>query len=104
MPSQFSQFWYRIAPLRPRLRSHVEIRRQQYRDETWYILQDQSSERQHRFSTAAYKCIALMDGQRTVHDISRLLEANDCEQAPTPDELAQLIAQLHTIDAIQCEI
>jgi putative peptide zinc metalloprotease protein len=45
-----------------------------------------------------------MDGQRTVHDISRLLEANDCEQAPTPDELAQLIAQLHKIDAIQCEI
>lgn len=104
MPTQFSQFWYRIAPLRPRLRSHIEIHRQQYRDETWFILQDQSSPQQHRFSAAAYKCIGVMDGQRTVQEILELLEANGDDQAPTPDDLSKLIAQLHEVDAIQCEI
>jgi len=104
MPTQFSQFWYRIAALRPRLRSHIEIHRQQYRDETWFILQDQSSPQQHRFSAAAYKCIGVMDGQRTVQEILELLEANGDDQAPTPDDLSKLIAQLHEVDAIQCEI
>ena len=36
----FSPSWYRVAKLRPRLRSHVEIHRHSYRDQVWHVLQD----------------------------------------------------------------
>lgn len=104
MPSLYSQFWYRIAPLRPRLRSHLEIHRHHYRGHLWYVLQDHSAQRQHRFSPAAYAFIALIDGQRTVEEIHRTLEANQGEQAPTQDDVAQLLAQLYAADAIQCDV
>ena len=65
----FSSSWYRVASLKPRLRSHAQIHRHHYRGELWYILQDHASQRYHRFSPAAYFLIGLMDGQRTVHEL-----------------------------------
>jgi putative peptide zinc metalloprotease protein len=104
MPTLFSQYWYRIAPLRPRLRSHVEIHRHHYRGKLWYVLQNHSSQRQHRFSPAAYAFIGLIDGQRTVEEIYQLAEANLGDQAPTQNEVAQVLAQLHAADAMQCDV
>jgi putative peptide zinc metalloprotease protein len=102
MPTLLSQFWYRIAPLRPRLRSHLEIHRHHYRGRLWYVLQDHSAGRQHRFSPAAYAFIALIDGRRTVEEIYRALETSQGDQPPTQDDLAQVLAQLYAADAIQC--
>ena len=68
----FSPSWYRVATLTPRLRSHAQLHRHQYRGQIWYVLQDRSNERFHRFSPAAYAFIGLMDGQRTVQDIWEL--------------------------------
>ena len=51
----FSPSWYRVAPLKPRLRSHVEMHRHSYRDEVWFILQDHASGRSHRLTPAAYR-------------------------------------------------
>jgi len=104
MPSLLSQFWYRIAPLRPRLRGHLEIHRHHYRGRLWYVLQDHSAGRQHRFSPAAYAFIALIDGQRTVEEVYQVLETSQGDQAPTQDELAQVLAQLYAADAIQCDV
>ncbi len=38
MSRTFSDFWYRVAPLKPRLRGHVEIHRHLYRGQLWYVL------------------------------------------------------------------
>ena len=65
----FSSSWYRVEQLKPRLRSHVELARHQYRGRTWYVLQDRASERFHRFSPAAYHLIGLMDGRHNVRTI-----------------------------------
>ena len=48
----FSSSWYRVAALKPRLRSHAEIHRHQYRGQTWYVLQELTMERflQHPFT------------------------------------------------------
>ena len=61
-----SGLWYRVAELKPRLRSHARMHRHLYRDEVWYLLQDPASGRQHRFTPAARLVISLMDGDRTV--------------------------------------
>ena len=67
--SLFSTSWYRVADLKPRLRSHVEIHRQRFRGQVWYVLQDHASGRFHRFSPAAHLIISLMDGAHAVQQI-----------------------------------
>jgi putative peptide zinc metalloprotease protein len=100
----FSPSWYRVATLAPRLRSHAQLHRHQYRGQTWYVLQDRSNERFHRFSPAAYAFIGLMDGQRTVQDIWELSSTKLGDDAPTQPEVVQLLSQLHAADVLQCDI
>lgn len=102
--SLFSPSWYRVAKLKPRLRRHAQIHRHQYRGETWYVLQDHSSERFHRFSPAAYLILGLMDGSRTVHEIWEVALARLGDDAVSQDEVIQLLGQLHTADVLQCDV
>jgi putative peptide zinc metalloprotease protein len=102
--SFFSTSWYRVAGLKPRLRSHAHIHRHQYRDQTWYILQDRSTERFHRFSPAAYLVIGLMDGQRSVQEIWETACTRLGDDAPTQDEVIQLLSQLHQADVLLCDV
>jgi putative peptide zinc metalloprotease protein len=100
----FSSSWYRVASLKPRLRSHAQIHRHHYRGELWYILQDHASQRYHRFSPAAYFLIGLMDGQRTVHELWENATARLGDDAPTQDEVIQVLTQLHASDVLQCDV
>jgi len=100
----FSPSWYRVAALTPKLRAHAQIHRHQYRGETWYVLQDLSSERFHRFSPAAYFIIGLMDGKTPVQQIWERALAQLGDDAVTQDEVVQLLGQLHAADVMQCEV
>jgi putative peptide zinc metalloprotease protein len=100
----FSPSWYRVAPLTPRLRSHAKLHRHQYRGQTWYVLQDRSNERFHRFSPAAFSFIGLMDGRRSVQEIWDLSSSKLGDNAPTQPEVVQLLSQLHAADVLQCDI
>ena len=100
----FSPSWYRVATLTPRLRSHAQLHRHRYRGQIWYVLQDRSNERFHRFSPAAYAFIGLMDGQRTVQDIWELSSTKLGDEAPTQPDVVQLLSQLHAADVLQCDI
>jgi len=100
----FSPSWYRVASLTPRLRSHAKLHRHQYRGQIWYVLQDRSNERFHRFSPAAFSFIGLMDGNRTVQEIWDLSSSRLGDNAPTQPEVVQLLSQLHGADVLQCDI
>jgi putative peptide zinc metalloprotease protein len=100
----FSASWYRVAMLKPRLRSHAQIHRHLYRGQRWYVLQDHAAQRFHRFSPEAYFLIGLMDGWRTVQDIWESASARLGDDAPTQDETIQLLTQLHAADVLQCNI
>ncbi|HSB82457.1 MAG TPA: PqqD family peptide modification chaperone [Candidatus Methylomirabilis sp.] len=104
MESLFSESWYRVADLKPRVRSHARIQRHRYRGETWYTLQDMASGRVHRFSPSGYLLIGLMDGRRTVEEIWRAALARLGDDAPTQDETIQLLGQLHSADILQCDV
>src|SRR3954467_14974905 len=101
--SLYSSSWYRIASLRPRLRSHAHVHRHVYRGGVWYVLQDHSTGRFHRFSPVANLVIGLMDGERTIDTIWELACARLGEDAPSQDEVIKLLADLHRADVLQSD-
>ena len=93
-----------MATLKPRLTPNVQIHRQHFRDELWYVLEDHVSARYHRFSPAAYQIIGLMDGDRTVQEIWNLAEKRMGENVPSQDEVIRLLAQLHSADVLHADV
>ncbi len=100
----FSPSWYRVAMLKPRIRSHARILRQSFRDQVWFVLQDVAAERAHRFSPAAHHFIGLMDGQRTVQELWDATSTQLGDAAPTQEEVIRLLGQLHAADALLCDV
>jgi putative peptide zinc metalloprotease protein len=96
-----SPHWHRVAQLKPGLHSHVEIHRHDYRGLIWYLLEDTTSGRNHRFNPAAYQFIGLIDGKNRVQDIFDQVSELLGEYAPGQDEVIQLLGQLHTADLLQ---
>ncbi len=99
-----SSLWYRVATLCPRLLARVRLHRQRFRGQVWYLLQDPASGRVHRFSPGARLLIAGMDGKRTVADLLELAQRQLGEDAPTQDEVIQLLGQLHAADLLQTDV
>ena len=90
-----SSLWYRVATLKPYLLARAKLHRHSYRGELWYLLQDPASNRVHRFTPAARLILAAIDGQRSVNDLWRLAQRHLGDDAPTQDEMIQLLGQLH---------
>ena len=99
----FSDSWYRVAALLPRLRSHTRVHRHDYRGQLWYVIQDHSSGRHHRLSPSAYAIVGLMDGARSVQQIWTAATNRLGERAPTQDETIKLLGMLHAADLLQCD-
>ncbi|MGH9810280.1 MAG: peptidase M50, partial [Terriglobia bacterium] len=102
--SLFSSSWYRVADLKPRLRTHTAIHRQVFRGKIWYVLQDHQTGHFHRLSPIANLMLCLMDGRRTVRDIWEAAGRKSQDYPPTQDETIHLLAQLHSSDLLQGEI
>src|SRR5436190_17328644 len=98
-----SPSWYRVADLRPRLRSHFRVQRHLYRETRWYVLQDSLSRRTHRFDARAYFVIGLMNGRRSMQAIWDATLARHGDEAPSQEDLIRLLGQLHLSDIVQCE-
>ncbi len=103
MSATFSEHWYRVAHLHPRLRSHVRVDRHCYRGEIWHVLKDPLSGRQHRLNALGYRLVARFDGRLSMQEVwdQTLREAG--EHAPTQPETITLLAQLHEAELIQTE-
>ncbi|MEQ1558696.1 MAG: hypothetical protein ABL933_07110 [Methyloglobulus sp.] len=100
----FSPHWYRIAELSPKLHSHIEIHRHDYRGLIWYIIEDTSNGRNHRFNPAAYQFIGQLDGKRTLQEIADILAKQLGDFAPTQEEMIQLMGQLYNADLIKTDV
>jgi putative peptide zinc metalloprotease protein len=98
--SGFAADWYRVAPLRPRLRAHADVHRHRYRNRLWYVLQDRQSGRFFRISPAANLMLCLMDGRRTMEEIWRLAGARLGAERPSRADTLGLLAQLHQADLL----
>ncbi|MGQ3050191.1 MAG: site-2 protease family protein [Roseateles sp.] len=99
-----SSLWYRVADLRPRLVARARLHRHIYRGTVWYLLQDPATGRVHRFTPAARLVLAAMDGQRSVRELWGIAGDKMGDDAPTQDELIQLLGQLHGADLLATDV
>ena len=96
-----SPHWYRVAQLKPRLHGQVEIHRHDYRGLIWYLLENTTTGRSHRFNPAAYQFIGMMDGEKSVDEIfERLCDKLD-EYAPGQEEIIDLMGKLYEADLLK---
>ena len=101
--SLFSSSWYRVADVRPRLRNHAQIHRHIYRGSVWYVLQNHTTGKFHRFTAIANQVIGLMDGRRTLQEIWDVACNRLGDEVPTQDELIKLLSDLHRADVLQTD-
>ncbi|CAM3456162.1 biotin/lipoyl-binding protein [Halomonas lysinitropha] len=102
--SFYSDEWHRVSGLRLRLKSNAGIHRQEFRGQLWYVLQDRTSGRSHRFSPEAWLVISLLDGRRTVQEIWDTACARLGDDALSQNEIMRLLAQLHHADVLQGDV
>ncbi len=100
----FSESWYRVASLRPRLRPTVQSYRQHYRGQMWHVLQDPSNNQYSRLSEGAYGFVAMLDGRRTVAAVWQACNDQLGDAAPTQGEVIQLLGQLYTSNLLMAEL
>src|SRR3954468_3257425 len=100
----FSESWYRVVSLRPKLRASAQISRQYYRHERWYVVRDPAGNQFHRLSDAAYKFVGLLDGTRTVGEAWDLVGGQLADDAPTQPEVIQILSQLYAANLIETDI
>ncbi len=99
-----SPHWYRVVRLKPNLYRHVKIHRHEYRGLIWYLLEDTTSGRNHRFNPAAYQFIGLLNGERTVEEIYAQISEQMGDFVPGQEDIIQLLGQLHAADLIQTDV
>lgn len=96
----FSEQWYRLAPLRPRLAPGLKVERHRYGGWPWYVLKDPVTGKSHRLSPHAYALIDRLDGRTSVaeawEDLGRVLGPD----TPSQDDVLGLIGQMHGADVL----
>ncbi|MEO1639792.1 MAG: PqqD family peptide modification chaperone [Pseudomonadota bacterium] len=102
--SFLSADWYRIAPLTPRLRGQVDIHRQVFRGDTWYVVQDHHSGKYHRVTPQANFILSMMNGRRTVGELWEAACERFDDAPPTQSETIKLLSQLHAADLIATDL
>jgi putative peptide zinc metalloprotease protein len=100
----FSESWYRVAALKPRLRGSVQVHRQHFRGQMWHVLQDPSNNQFFRLNEAAYRFVALLDGRRTVAETWKICNEQLGDNSPTQGEAIQLLGQLYSSNLLQAEL
>lgn len=103
-PSMFSESWHRIAGQRVQLRPGVELRRQQYRGELWYVVQDPFTNSFYRIRPGARRFLLHLTGRATVEEAWRRCLREDREAAPGQSEVIQLLGQLHQASLLQSDL
>ncbi|MBL7153671.1 MAG: hypothetical protein ISS79_08130 [Phycisphaerae bacterium] len=100
----FHESWYRVAQTRPRLLSSVQVYRQHFRGQMWYVLENPSNNEFARISTDDYRFIGMLDGRRTVADVWRACNEQLGDRAPTQGEIIQLLGQLFCSNLLYAEV
>ncbi|MDH3319407.1 MAG: hypothetical protein OEO84_06915 [Betaproteobacteria bacterium] len=101
--SLFSPLWHHVSELRPRLRAGVRVQRQKYRDETWYLLLDEASGKQHRINAPSYEFIGRFDGRATVNQLWSLLLEKFGDRAPGQHEIVRTLQRLAEGELMQLD-
>jgi putative peptide zinc metalloprotease protein len=100
----FHESWYRVAQLRPRLLTSVQVHRQHFRSAMWYVLENPANNEFSRLGVEAYRFVGLLDGRHTVAEAWRICNDQLGDRAPTQGEVIQLLGQLYTSNLLYAEL
>lgn len=102
--STFSENWYRVADVRARLRSAVQVHRLHFRGQTCYVVRDPANNKFFRLHSAAYRFMGLLDGRRTVAEAWRASNEQLGDEAVTQDEAVEVLGRLYTADLLAADL
>ncbi len=91
----FSDSWFRVSGLRVALLPSVEVKAQSFRGQTWHVLQDTYTQRYFRASAQACNFIHSLQTSKTVEEVWEEYVDHHPEDAPSQEEVIQLLSQLH---------
>src|SRR5436853_7936301 len=100
----FSESWHRVAGLRIALRPTVKVRRQFFRGEKWYILEDPFNNQFFRLRPEAYDFVSRLDPNRTVESVWEECLSRRPDDAPGQEDAIQLLTQLYFANLLYFEM
>ena len=100
----FHEAWYRVAELRPRLLSGVRVRRQHFRGQLWYVLENPANNQFARMAENAYRFVGALDGRRTVSHVWQRCNEQLGDGAPTQGEVIQLLGQMYAMNLLYADL
>ncbi len=103
----FHEQWFLVEELKPQLRPEVEVRRQIFEGELWYILSDPDSNSHFRLAKNAYGFVAMLDGKKTVHEVWEICQENSRlshEDILVQSEVITLLGMLHSSSLLLLDI
>jgi len=96
----FSESWYKVAEIRSGLLDSVNVQKQFYRGDLWYVLQDSFNSNYSRISAEGYHFISRLTPDKTVGQVwEECLEIYK-EKAPSQEEVIHLLSALHTYNLL----
>lgn len=93
--SLFSDSWFKVARLRVSLHGSVEIQKQVYRGETWYVVRSGFNDEFFRVTPETYDFIASLTTGVTVEEHWERFLDEYGNAAPTQDEVIQVLGELY---------
>ena len=98
--SLFSESWHRVANVRIHLQLAIAIERQFYRGELWHVVHNRFSNEFFRLPPAAYHFLMRLESG-TVEEVWQQCLADAQDDAPTQDEVIQLLGQLYQANLLR---
>lgn len=100
----FSESWHRVAALKVSLRPTIDVRRQVFRGETWYILQDPFNNQFFRLRPGAVDFVIRLRPDRTVEQVWEECLDRHPDDAPGQEDVIQLLTQLYSANLLYFEV
>lgn len=102
--SFYSESWYRVRHQVVSLRPNVQIRKQSFRGQIWYVVEDPFNNRFYRFRPQAYSFIARLSEHKTVEEVWQACLEEDPENAPGQPEVIRMLAHLYQASLLQSDL
>jgi putative peptide zinc metalloprotease protein len=100
----FHESWYRIADQRVSLRASVKVRRQLFRGNRWYVLNDPFNDQYFRLRPSAYQFVARLSMTKTVEQVWKEVIEHNPDEAPGQEEVIHLLAQLYHANLLHYDL
>ena len=97
----FSDAWYRVSSLKPRLAQQLKVVRQPVRDQIWCVLIEAGSGHQIRLNPVAWQVAGRCNGTQTVGEVWEFLLVHLGEDAPTQEDVLRILGQLYRNGMVQ---